>query len=363
MPGFESSDLNHNNAINHYFNKGHHYIIALASESVNDHSIIKHIKEILSYGATFSILITKSDKKLPKDIESIVHILKENISRKYPQAQFIIGITSSNKNELNDFEMIINDIYKNAPLIFKNEYQKSLEIELDKISKHYERVLKAPNDTTEFEKQLKIEQKNYDEYKHNLEQKLKDLRYELVLNTTQDLISKVQSILSANVSSLESAVKGNTLEIKIIELTRNGLNSILLKSIEKVKKELQSENIDISHEIDININIPQIDTNLSFWGKIKDILFDSQSKEIREKLNNEVIPNIIASLPNDFKLQLESIYEEINKLIESELKENEYKTKKTTDEIREQILHKGNEFEKVQKKYNESFKIIKKMRE
>lgn len=360
MPGFESSNLNHNNAINHYFNRGNHYILALNCETANDNSILKHIKEILSYGAKFSIIITKSDKKLPKDIDKIVKVVRQNIAKKYPNEDFFIGSTSSFHNDIQDFEKIIDTIYEDAPNIFHKRFKKEFDILLDDITRHYNKLLKAPNDLIEFDKKILSEKKLFDDEVSQLNAKIKEIKFKIISEGAMTFSNKIENVLNANISSLINSAKNNNLSNTIIELLRPSMNSIIKKISEDSLRAIEDESLNISSDINLSLSNIYIDTKLSFFESIKNFFFKTQDKEIRNEIRNSVIPTVINDMSNNISMELETLYENIKKSVDEKIEDKREKNQELEKEIKQQINLQTKDFEELQSKYEKSLKKIEK---
>jgi len=359
MPGFESSNLNHNNAINRYFNKGHHYILALSCETTNDNSILKHIKEILSYGAKFSVIITKADKKLPRDIEALLRVVKQNIHNKYPNEDFFIGVTSSFKNQLEDFEKVVDGIYENSHNIFEQNVKDDLL--LQSIKQNYKKLLNVPNDTVEFEKKILSDKQIFEDEVLKLKNKLNELKFTIVSEGKNKLIDKMQSVLNANILSLVSSAKSNTLSNTITELLRPSLNSIFKNIIQSSLKMVQRESLNISNDLNFSLSITQIDTELSFFKAIENFFFDSQEKEIKEDIRNNTIPNVINDMNASISQELEALFENIQNLIAEQIEDKRKKSEQITQETKEQMSLKTEEFEELQSSYKKSLEKLERL--
>ena len=360
MPGFESSNLNHNNAINRYFNKGNHYILALSCESANDSSILKHIREIVSYGAKFSVIITKSDKKPPTHIDEIVKVVTQNIADKYPNEKFFVGVTSSFKNRLEDFEKIIDEIYEDAPTTFEDTFKRDLEILTAEIVSYYKKLLNAPNDLIEFEKKIISDQKIFDNEVSQLNAKLNEMKFKIVLDGHNRLIDKINSVLNANVSTLVNSAKNNTLPQSITELLRPSVNSLLKKITAESLQTIEKESLNLSNDINISFGNVQIDTNLSIFGAIKNFFFNTQNKEIRDELKSSVIPSVVNDISANIKLDLATLYETIKALVDEKIEEKRKISTALESEIKEKISLKTKEYEQLQDKLNKSLLMIEK---
>ena len=360
MPGFESSNLNHNNAINRYFNKGHHYILALSCESVNDNSILKHIREILSYGATFSVVITKADKKLPKDIESLVKVLRENIARKHPNVEFDVAITSTNKNNIEEFGAIIDTIYADSTLIFKKNFNPFVTNLKEEALKHYDTLLNAPSSTAEYEKREQETKALFEKETNNLHHKLKEIEFFITSDGYIKIIDKITNVLNANITALVGSAKQNNLHITITEMLRTPLNALFKGLSEEAFLKLEDKGTH-SPMMELNISFTQTPVNieLSLWKSIKDFFFDTQSKELKQEIQNNVIPTVLNDMATNVKSDLQNLYNNISHIVEEKIDAEKQKANETKQEIQKQMQMKTDDFKKLQEQYRSSLKNIK----
>ena len=358
MPGFESSNLNHNDAINHYFNKGQHYILALSCESTNDSSILKHIKEIVSYGADFSILITKIDKMTPANIEKLKQVVTQNIQRVYKQKDFFVGKVSSFEEEIGDFEKIIDGVYTDTATIFEKNFTKEYLTLLNEIQDYYKQLLNAPHDTIALEKKLLSDTKDFEKSSSKLLSKLKDIHYEIVSDGAMRLQERTQKVLKANTSSLVNAAKNNSLSLGITELLRPAINSTFKSILEKSIQKVEDEALTISSDLDIAFTHIQIDTKLSLWESIRNLFSDVESEKIEEQLKHEVIPKVVHDVGTNIKNDLEQIYVEIEKTVQNKIESKKEKTQTVTKKIQHQIAMQTQEFHTQQENLQKSLEKI-----
>lgn len=362
MPGFESNNLDHNNAINRYFNKGHHYILTLSCESVNDHSILKNIKEILSYDAKFSIVITKADKKLPKDIEALKAVLIQNINNKFPNEKFIVGITSSAKNNISDFETIVDTIYEDSVNILNNVFFKEINLLKNEIEEYYKKFLNLPNNTIELEKQLSFDKTNFENEISRLNSKLQEIKFDITSDAYINFKDKISAVLNANISSLIQSAKSGNIGGTITDLLRVPLNSMFKKLVDKSVKFLEDEEkISLSTDLNISFGGVHIDTKLSFIQSIIDFIFNTQEKELQFKFQNEIIPNAVINISDNIKNDLDNLYNEIEKYVLTNIKNKENKKETLEKELHEKIKLQTQDYENMKIKYQDSLNEITKV--
>ena len=359
MPGFESSNLNHNDAINHYFNKGEHYILALSCESVNDNSILKHIKEIVSYGAGFSIVITKIDKKLPKDVEKLKQVLIQNIQKVYKQNDFFVGKVSAMQGEIEDFEKIVDDIYADSATLFEKKFTPSFEHLSKTIQAYIQKLLTAPNDTIALEKELRKNAKAFENDVAELTNRLKGIEFEIVSDGAMVLQEKAQRALESNISALVNSAKHNALTSTIVEMIRPTLNTTFATLVKRAVRKVEEEAVNISTDLDISFSSVEINTELSLWESIINFFFNTQDDEIKDKIKNSVIPSVIHEVSSSIKNDLHRVYGEIEKIVQTQIESRRAQFNDLQQEMRRQLTLQTQEYETNQTRLQDTLEAIK----
>ena len=170
MPGLDSSNDAHEEAINKYINAGAYYILLTDPENggIKD-STGQFLSKILKYPEQFSVLLTKTDLSSIEHCEDVINDLKDQFSDK--NLDIFIGKTK--RDDYRDFERILESIEYNN--IFRKIYKdRVLEIINSKTS-YLETILKNKDlDITEIEENIKINEENFNEIGKKIE-KEKDL--------------------------------------------------------------------------------------------------------------------------------------------------------------------------------------------
>ena len=358
MPGFESSNLNHNDAINHYFSKGEHYILVLSCESVNDNSILKHIEEILSYGAKFSVVITKVDKKLPQDVESLKQVLTQNIKRVYKQDDFFVGKVSATRGEIDDFAGIVDTIYADSADIFKRKFTPQMQEIHKDIENYIKKLLDVPSDTIELEKKIESEKREFESELVTMQRKLKNIEFEIVSEGSIQLKEKAHSLLLSNVSKLVNAAKRDTLTQTITETLRGTLNATFSSIIKRAIRKIEEEALNISTDLEISISHVELNTTLSWWKSIVNFFFDTQADEIEQNIQSKVIPNVINEVSSTLEGDLQRAYIEIKKIIDEKIEQKKMQSIALATEMKKQIALQKDMFEKREIELQEALKKL-----
>jgi len=358
MPGFESSNLNHNNAINHYFNQGQHYILALDCSSPYDNSILKQIKEVLAYGATFSILITKIDKKLPAHIDAIVDDIQKTVEKKYPNQVFFIGISSAEKDDIEDLETIIDRVYENSSKIFVKTFEKELNLLLNEIKNYYKKLLEQPCDTLTQEKKIQSDRERLEEDINHLEDVLQSVTLDILRDGVDKLSKKAEKVLHSNIDKLVKSTKNNTLYMEIANTLRSPLNSMFKKITQEAIQRVEDSSISLSNDIQISFSNVDIETEMTLWEKIKDLFTGEQKKKIQKELEEEIIPHVVTEIEVGIEHDLAILSSQIKSVIDTKMRQKREKFETLSQEILRQIEMQQEELQMLQQKYLKSLQTI-----
>ena len=118
MPGLDSSNDAHEEAINKYISAGAYYILLTDPENggIKD-STGKFLHKILKYPDQFSVLLTKTDLSSKEHCEDVINDLKDQFREK--NLDIFIGQTK--RGDYRDFERILENIEYNN--IFRKIYK------------------------------------------------------------------------------------------------------------------------------------------------------------------------------------------------------------------------------------------------
>ena len=200
MPGLDSSNDAHEEAINKYINAGAYYILLTDPENggIKD-STQEFLNKILKYPEQFSVLLTRTDLSSIEHCEEVINDLKDQFREK--NLDIFIGKTG--KNDYRDFEKILESIEYNN--IFKNIYRdRVLEI-INSKSSYLETILKNKDlDITEIEENIKINEENFIE----IEKKIEREKEKFDSNRIKDnIVKEFKNRLDSHFSELKSAAK------------------------------------------------------------------------------------------------------------------------------------------------------------
>ena len=222
MPGLDSSNDAHEEAINKYINAGAYYILLTDPENggIKD-STGQFLSKILKYPEQFSVLLTKTDLSSIEHCEDVINDLKDQFSDK--NLDIFIGKTK--RDDYRDFERILESIEYNN--IFRKIYKdRVLEIINSKTS-YLETILKNKDlDITEIEENIRINEENFNEIGKKIEKEKERFNSNLIKN---EIVGEFESRLNSHFSELKLAARrgGNSFNNRIKTIAANELNPII----------------------------------------------------------------------------------------------------------------------------------------
>ena len=222
MPGLDSSNDAHEEAINKYINAGAYYILLTDPENggIKD-STGQFLSKILKYPEQFSVLLTKTDLSSIEHCEDVINDLKDQFSDK--NLDIFIGKTK--RDDYRDFERILESIEYNN--IFRKIYKdRVLEIINSKTS-YLETILKNKDlDITEIEENIRINEENFNEIGKKIEKEKERFNSNLIKN---EIVGEFESRLNSHFSELKSVARrgGNSFNNRIKTIAANELNPII----------------------------------------------------------------------------------------------------------------------------------------
>lgn len=200
MPGLDSSNDAHEEAINKYISAGAYYILLTDPENggIKD-STGQFLSKILKYPDQFSVLLTKTDLSSIEHCEDVVNDLKAQFS----DQDLDIFIGKTKRDDYRDFGRILENIEYDS--IFRKIYRdRVLEIVNTK-SSYLETILKNKDlDITDIEENIRINKENFLEIEKKIEEEKERFNSNLIKN---EIVGEFESRLNSHFSELKSAAK------------------------------------------------------------------------------------------------------------------------------------------------------------
>lgn len=407
MPGFDSGIEDHNKALFQYIEQAAAYVFVIDCEKGTlSQSALNFIKEIKNYHNDIAFIINKCDKKTEKDIEAVKNNILNQVTVYFGQD---VKIITTSKFFDDTEEKIVNLINNfDAQQLFERRFSNEIiELLNDLLSALKCIINSADIDISEFDNEIAKKEKAKLELLNNMQQERKKLSSNLQNNVKVKLIDDIKNALYLNSSLLTSAaISGGE---SFSRTVNSVLRPILMKNTPQYVEQCYSEfvcNFKIQDYLqDINVEgIQHILTNLvSKISQNKDksqygnqlfkgiattlavttsvvapwieliIIFlpeifkligfmseSSQKDSLKNKIENDVIPNIVykiePSIDESLKVleeeMIEDMEEKINNLMEIETKaiqEVIRRKKDYTDDFDNQIESIKCEVENIEK--------------
>jgi GTP-binding protein EngB required for normal cell division len=208
MPGFNSGIERHNKAIMQYVAQGNAYILVIDCEEGEMKSSVKDfIKEIKQYDNNLAIVISKSDKKPEKDVESIRQKIADTASSVFNQNLTVISASKYDNDLNNQIDTVLN--YFDTQDLFNQKFGPQI-IEIANLCyAAIESVLKTSCfDDSEIEneirKRLKAKEKLQEQLvieRRKLSVKMKNQVKPLIINDLQNSLQMNSALLAASIIS------------------------------------------------------------------------------------------------------------------------------------------------------------------
>ena len=283
MPGFDSGYKLHNKAIDDYLPKSLAYIITVsADEGTVRESILNFLNELKLNEMPVYLVITKSDKVPPDELEETVTHIQKTVSGKLNIQILAIAVTSADDEETEEFEKILYDVQRKSDEIFQKHFSERLCSVLTDSRTYLTERLKVKDNTLW---QMEDEIENLENSIADMQQQLETekQRFEQQCTSSIEAIkNKVMSDLRSSSAMLENLLyQGNDIGDKVNNIVRGSITKELHDNFEpKIRR--YAKNVD---EI-ISRNIVGTDTSApALSADIK-----AENQEIKETAQGLITP-------------------------------------------------------------------------
>lgn len=283
MPGFDSGIEIHNRAINDYLPKSLAYIIAVsADEGTIRASILNFLAELKLNRMPVYVVITKSDKSNPDDLDEFVNHIKKLVGQKMDIKDVRVAITSSADDETDEMKEILLDIQSKSDDIFKEYYDRKLNNYISSLQSYLKKQISLP-DTNLI--QIQEDKKLLEEKISELQKELADEKNhfaEQAERCIEEIRLKVESELRKNTSVFENIIlQGGSVQEKVNFIVRNTITAGIRENLEPKLQKYVSNISDLVSMGNIvsDSNAPLLD---------KSIIDDNEAK--RTALQSAVTP-------------------------------------------------------------------------
>ena len=235
MPGFNSGIERHNKATMQYAGQGNAYVLVIDCEDGEiKASVLDFIKEIKQYDNNLAIVISKSDKKPEKHVESVLQKVASTASNVFNK-DLIVVKTSKYQD---DVEEEINTVLKSfdAQSLFEQKFQTHI-VEIGNLCyAAVESVAKTSEfDDSEIEKEIVKRQKAKSKLIEQLTKERRKLSMKMKNQVKPSIINDVQNALQMNSASLASSIMSGG--DSFTRTVNNILRPVLISSTQRYAEE------------------------------------------------------------------------------------------------------------------------------
>lgn len=377
MPGFDSGIEMHNTAIDNYLPNSLAYIITFsADEAVIKESIANFLGELKLHDMPIYIVITKCDKVTEYDLDKVIEYIRENIVKYLDKTDIKVFTVKSKRNkDIDGLKKILVELQNDAEKIFKKVFTHKIKEMTYLIKEYLESRIKNINlsDSELFQKEEELEEK----VKCNIEKinKIKEKFNEQINKCVENIKNDIAVNLRGASSMLQSMLLNNMdIQDKINQIVRNSVIVSIKKyfepKIQKYMKDIANViRVDVNFDNNLSLNefevatdnmvkdiaIKSIPVIISAIGGVLagpigaviggalavfiDTLFKSKHENdrkniAREKVENEIIPQVINNASQCIEAEILSYVNVINKDIEDKVYEEQNVIKKSIQDIK-----------------------------
>ncbi len=234
MPGFDSGYEVHNRAIDAYLPKSLAYIITVsADEGTLRESVLNFLNELKLNDMDVYVVITKSDKIMPEELEGVVVHVRELVEQKMQLQDVRIAVTSADLEEADEFKEILLELQANSERIFQRNYSQKLCGQLTNIRSYLIKQLNRKDmDTQQLADDKDLLEAQVADLQRNVEEEKERFRVQAE-RCVSAIQQKVESDLRGNSGTLENMLmQGNSIQEKVNFIVRNAVTVEINRQLE-----------------------------------------------------------------------------------------------------------------------------------
>lgn len=366
MPGFDSGIEAHNKALFQYLEEATAYVFVIDCEKGTlSQSALNFIYEIKNYKNDMAFIINKEDKKSPNELINVKKFIEMQVSQLCNNQPKVITASKFTKDSNDKVIELINSF--DGQSLFERKFKNNIADILNDLEFALNSMIKTSTiDHSQFDVEIRKKEKAKIILKEKVAMERKKLKSNLQNVVKQQLIGDIRNALQVNVSLLTSAaISGSeafssavndVLRPVLIAKTNeyvensfsdfvgninieNNLGEINIEGLQDVLSNIAKKMSDTPSKIKggngafksittvlavatsfvapwlelIIIFLPEI---LMMFGAISE---NSKRDALKNKIQNEVIPNIIYKIGPSIDESLQIIEEEISRETEMEI--------------------------------------------
>lgn len=408
MPGIDSNVEEHNKAILNYIKEGVFYILATDVEHGLKESSLKFLDEISDYGIDFSVILTKSDKKIDNDLQDIKQNVKQTLYSLTSQ-EIKVELTSSKLGDVSKFDEIIKSIDKE--ILLKNKFGSNIEDVIEKVQKELMLRLKTQDlDEKTLKDKIDTINKKIEDLNRKLKNEEQDIEYKFNGQVKSNILNDTRMSLESNSSVLLNAYKQGEHNFKnkvneiirptLIKSSNINISNTFESSIKNVNTSLLEMNdlVDFGNttlnKINDGTNIlntivntiqnptmriglaglaattaliaPWLELTILFLPEVLKLFGFNNDKKKDESLlssiRNEIIPKIISGLDGEISNNLSKTKDEFIINLKNEVKESEKELLNSLEKVLDERALKREEFQNKINNINKDLEILEKLK-
>ncbi len=408
MPGIDSNVEEHNKAILNYIKEGVFYILATDVEHGLKESSLKFLDEISDYGIDFSVILTKSDKKIDNDLQDIKQNVKQTLYSLTSQ-EIKVELTSSKLGDVSKFDEIIKSIDKE--ILLKNKFGSNIEDVIEKVQKELMLRLKTQDlDEKTLKDKIDTINKKIEDLNRKLKNEEQDIEYKFNGQVKSNILNDTRMSLESNSSVLLNAYKQGEHNFKnkvneiirptLIKSSNINISNTFESSIKNVNTSLLEMNdlVDFGNttlnKINDGTNIlntivntiqnptmriglaglaattaliaPWLELTILFLPEVLKLFgFNNEKKKdesLLSSIRNEIIPKIISGLDGEISNNLSKTKDEFIINLKNEVKESEKELLNSLEKVLDERALKREEFQNKINNINKDLEILEKLK-
>lgn len=408
MPGFNSTEGDHNEAIARYVELGHAYILAVDVEDGDiQQSGTLFIKEVQQYGKNLSVLVTKADKKREEAVNQVVEQVKhtaevllghEVLAQSTSWEDSHVEEKIDRMLETFDHDALMNQamvpsverLYLLTELNWKSYVEAhtfngaELEDQIDQMEWAHKQLID--------ELQYKREKLSRDLQERDVPQLLNDVQSGLLkesaslaramMYSKQEFSDRVNSIVRPIIVTKTKQYVNRSFEeyVQSLDLEDNSEKFNVMDSLQFMNRSIRTvENLAKTSKsgkkifqsiatvlaIGTNVVAPAVELVIVFLPQILKGFGLTQSDEekqralVERQLHNEIIPNIADQLEPTIREAYEQIERDAVEQLTNEMEERIEKSKKAMQEVEREVKE---GYEQTEERRNEVLEGIEMLR-
>jgi len=211
MPGWDSGIAGHTRAIDQYAPRSLAFGVVVSAEDGNVRESIRDaLAELMQMDMPIIAIISKCDKKPPKDVAAIAEQVGQTITQATGRSPLRVVKVSARRKDIGEFTAALEDLEQQAESLFNQSVAARFGGELKRLAKHLE-ILSNRDDLDSEKIAVQIERLHLD--MQAFDAKLAD--------ETQELDKKVEPVLTNIARRVEDSLKAS-LETLTNKAMRNG---------------------------------------------------------------------------------------------------------------------------------------------